>query len=212
MSSARHCLSQRKNAPPFRSPINIRVGFWQNGFLRIFIFGPPDFFADFAAGLFLLIFVPNVARKILQENPRQNPLKFIRHKSPTHFCRGARPIFFKSARTIWCIDILPEALASARSLQRLDSMFNRFGGAIADAAASLASLARLAGTENHLTGSVPDAVRSLSRIAGSQGEIIYTPPLPPHFWLKGIFERRGVGVLFFEAPRGRNFKPPTPRF
>ena len=32
-------------------------------------------------------------RKILQENPRQNPPKFIRQKSPTHFCRGAGPTY-----------------------------------------------------------------------------------------------------------------------
>ena len=30
-----------------------RVGFWQNGFFTIFIFGPPDFFADRFAGCFL---------------------------------------------------------------------------------------------------------------------------------------------------------------
>ena len=32
-------------------------------------------------------------RNILQENPWQNPLKFIRQKAPTHVCRGARPTF-----------------------------------------------------------------------------------------------------------------------
>ena len=31
---------------------------------------------------------------------------------------------------------------------------------------------------------------------------------PPPFWLKGIFQGRGVGVVYFEAPRGRNFIPP----
>ena len=60
-------------------------------FSRIFCFGPPDFFADFVARFFLLIFVGKSAQKILQENPRQNPLKFIQQKSPTHFCRGAGP-------------------------------------------------------------------------------------------------------------------------
>ena len=30
-------------------------------------------------------------RKILQENPRQNPPNFTQQKSPTHFCRGAGP-------------------------------------------------------------------------------------------------------------------------
>ena len=50
-------------------------------FSRIFIFGPPDFFSDFLAGFFLLIFVGKVPRKILQENPRENPPKFIQQKS-----------------------------------------------------------------------------------------------------------------------------------
>ena len=62
------------------------------GFSRIFIFGPPDFFADLIAGFFLLIFVGKVPRKILQENPRQNPPKFIQQNSPTHLCRGAGPM------------------------------------------------------------------------------------------------------------------------
>ena len=70
---------------------SLRVGFWQNGFFADFYFlGPPDFFADFIAGFFL-IFVEKVPRKILQENPQQNPLKYIQQKSPTHFCRGAGP-------------------------------------------------------------------------------------------------------------------------
>ena len=66
--------------------------FGRTDFSRIFIFEPPDFFADFLAGFFLLIFVgEKVPRKILPENPRQNPPKFIQQKSPTHFCRGAGP-------------------------------------------------------------------------------------------------------------------------
>ena len=32
-----------------------------------------------------------MSRKILQENPRQNPPKSARQKSPTRFCRGAGP-------------------------------------------------------------------------------------------------------------------------
>ena len=35
-----------------------------------------------------------VHRKILQENPRRNPPKFIQQKSPTTFCRGAVPLLF----------------------------------------------------------------------------------------------------------------------
>ena len=56
---------------------------------RGFLFWAAGFFADFVAGFVLLIFVEKVPRKILQENPRQNPPKFIQQKSPTHFCRGA---------------------------------------------------------------------------------------------------------------------------
>ena len=44
-------------------------------------FGPPDVFADFVAGCLLLIIVGKSAQKNLQENPRQNPLKFIYDKN-----------------------------------------------------------------------------------------------------------------------------------
>ena len=47
----------------------------------------PDFFS------FLWEKVP---RKVLQENPQQNPPKIIRQKSPTHFCRGAGPSYFRT--------------------------------------------------------------------------------------------------------------------
>ena len=66
--------------------------FGRTHFSQIFIFGAPDFSADFLARFFLLILWEKVPRKILQENhPRQNPPKIIRQKSPTHFCRGAGP-------------------------------------------------------------------------------------------------------------------------
>ena len=56
--------------------------FGSTDFSRIFIFGPPDFFSSFLW--------EKVPRKILQENPRQNPPKFIQQKSPTtSFCRGS---------------------------------------------------------------------------------------------------------------------------
>ena len=41
-------------------------------FSRIFIFGPPDFFADFVAGFFLLIFVGKSAQK---NPPGKSPAK-----------------------------------------------------------------------------------------------------------------------------------------
>ena len=64
------------------------VGFWQNGFFADFYFWA----AGFCRGFCRRIFSPQkVPRKILQENPRQNPPNFIQQKSPTIFCRGARP-------------------------------------------------------------------------------------------------------------------------
>ena len=61
-------------------------------FCRFLLLSRRIFFADFVAGFFLLIFVGKSARKILRENPRQNPPKFIQQRSPTHFCGGAGPI------------------------------------------------------------------------------------------------------------------------
>ena len=60
-------------------------------FSRIFIFEPPDFFADFLAGFFLLIFVGKSAQK----NPsRKIPGKILQNlynkNPPTHFCRLPR--------------------------------------------------------------------------------------------------------------------------
>ena len=59
------------------------------------VLGPPDFFADFVAKFFLLIFV---GRKCPEKSSRKirsrlNPPKFTQQKSPTHFCRGAGPRF-----------------------------------------------------------------------------------------------------------------------
>ena len=53
---------------------SVRARSWKSGFL---FFEPPDFFADFVVGLFLLIFVGEGARKILQENSRQNPPELV---------------------------------------------------------------------------------------------------------------------------------------
>ena len=64
--------------------------FGRTDFSRISIFGPPDFFADFLTGFFLLIFVGKSARKILQENPRENPPKFIQQKSSNTFLQIGR--------------------------------------------------------------------------------------------------------------------------
>ena len=74
-----------------------RVGFWQNGFFADFYFWAAGFFRGFCRRIFFPSFLwRKVHRKILQENPRQNPPKFIQQKSPTHFCRGAGP-------TLWLV-------------------------------------------------------------------------------------------------------------
>ena len=55
--------------------------FGRTDFSRIFIFGPPDFFADFLAGLFLLIFVGKSAQKNPPGKSPRNPPKFVQQKS-----------------------------------------------------------------------------------------------------------------------------------
>ena len=57
--------------------------FGRTDFSRIFIFQPPDFFADFVAGLFLLVLWEKVPRKILQENPGKI-LQNLHNKNPRH--------------------------------------------------------------------------------------------------------------------------------
>ena len=68
--------------------------FGRTDFSRIFIFEPPDFFADFVAGFFLLISVgkkcpAKSSRKIPGKILQENPPKLIQRKSPTTFCREA---------------------------------------------------------------------------------------------------------------------------
>ena len=61
-------------------------------FSRIFIFEPPDFFADFfSSDFFSSFFVGKSAQKNPPRKSWENPPKFIQQKSPTHFCRGAGP-------------------------------------------------------------------------------------------------------------------------
>ena len=67
--------------------------FGRTDFSRIFIFEPPDFFADFLAGFFLLIFVGKSAEK---NPPGKSPGKsskiYTTKNPPPHFCRLARAI------------------------------------------------------------------------------------------------------------------------
>ena len=66
-------------------------GFFRTDVSRIFIFEPPDFFADFVAGFFLLIFVGKSAQK---NPPGKSPGKsskiYTTKNPPTHFCRLPR--------------------------------------------------------------------------------------------------------------------------
>ena len=60
--------------------------FGRTDFSRIFIFGPPDFFADFLAGFFLLIFVgksgqKNPPGKSPQKSSKIYTTKILRHIS-----------------------------------------------------------------------------------------------------------------------------------
>ena len=85
----------------------VRAGFWQNRFFADIYFWAAGFIiADFVTGFFSSFLWGKVPRKILQENPRQTPPKFIQQKSPTHFCRGAGPTegTAKSSRTWKCND------------------------------------------------------------------------------------------------------------
>ena len=67
------------------------AGFWQNGYFADF-FEPPDIFSPILLpNSFSSILWEKVPRKILQDNPRQNPPKIIQQNSPTIFCRGATP-------------------------------------------------------------------------------------------------------------------------
>ena len=60
-------------------------------FAEIFIWAA-GFFRRFSRRMFFCSFLwQKVPRKILRENPWQNPPSFILQKSPTHFCRGAGP-------------------------------------------------------------------------------------------------------------------------
>ena len=62
----------------------VRIGFWQNGFFADFIFGPPDFFADFVAGFIFLIFV---GKKCPEKSSRKIPGKILQNlnnKNPRH--------------------------------------------------------------------------------------------------------------------------------
>ena len=61
-----------------------RVGSWQNPFFCGFLFLGRRIFFYFLTGFFSFLW-EKVPRRILQENPWQNPPKFIQQNSPTRF-------------------------------------------------------------------------------------------------------------------------------
>ena len=72
--------------------------FGRTDFSRIFIFGPPDFFADFLAGFFLLIFVGKSAQK---NPPGESPAKSSKiytTKIPDTFLQRGRTKKCKNGR------------------------------------------------------------------------------------------------------------------
>ena len=70
---------------------DLRAGFRQNGFFRGFLFLSRRIFSRTFSPDFSSSFLwEKVPRKILQENPRQNPPKFIQQKSSNTFLQIAQ--------------------------------------------------------------------------------------------------------------------------
>ena len=67
-----------------------RASSWQNGFFADFYFWTAGFFRGFCRRIFFSFLWEKVPRKILQENPRQNPPKFIQQKSSDTFLQIGR--------------------------------------------------------------------------------------------------------------------------
>ena len=67
-------------------------------FSRIFVFGPPDFFADFVAGFFLLIFVGKSAQKNPPGKSPAKSSKFYTTKIPDTFLQRGRAKYFDDFR------------------------------------------------------------------------------------------------------------------
>ena len=95
-----------------------RVGFWQNGFFADFYFWAAGSFCGFCRQIFSPHFGgKKVPRKILQENPQQNPPEFILQKSPTHFCIRAGPnSFWNASQRVLRSYVTEVCLASLLSL------------------------------------------------------------------------------------------------
>ena len=87
----------------------VRAGSWQNAFFCAdFYFELPDFFADFVAGFLSHIFVGKGVQKNPPGKSPANSSKYDTTKSPTHFCRGARPNFvpLKAVPCRWLFEVI----------------------------------------------------------------------------------------------------------
>ena len=81
--------------------------FGRTDFSRIFIFGPPDFFADFLARFFLLIFVTKSAQKNPPGKSPGKSSKFIQQKSSNTFLQIAHPKDPSVLKTVRVLDFGP---------------------------------------------------------------------------------------------------------
>ena len=81
------CMGGKKFGMSLKTWQILGPAFGRTDFSRIFIFEPPDFFADFLAGFFLLIFVGKSAQK---NPPGKSPGKFIQQKSSNTFLQIAQ--------------------------------------------------------------------------------------------------------------------------
>ena len=120
------CMAQWTRTSCSAKTILLGSVFGRTDFSRIFIFGPPDFFVDFVAGFFSSFSREKVPRKILQENPQRNPLKFTQQKSPTYFLQRGRDKFlgvvlptFRRSRNS-CVFVLRDLFESDKNLTKAD--------------------------------------------------------------------------------------------
>ena len=85
-----HMIFLEKTSKMVRTGEFLGSAFGRTDFSRIFIFGPPDFFADFVAGFFLLIFV---GKSVQKNPPGKSPAKsskFYTTKIPDTFLQRGR--------------------------------------------------------------------------------------------------------------------------
>ena len=155
-------------------------------FSRIFVFEPPDFFADcfasfeppdFFADCFASFLWGGGGGSAQKNPPRKSPAKSSKTyatKIPDNFLQRGRAKHFPGQLNLWCWHRLEDRF-----------FFFQFLSAL---------LIHMIFLEKEVT---------------FQGEIISPPPLTP-FLARRHFSGEGGGRVYFEAPRGRNFIPPPP--